>query len=417
MTNQEIIDAVLNSSPTSIKERVPLSTLTSVAESANAILDYEPDTNEFLYGLVNRIAFSFVISKAYQNPMKDLIKGDVPFGTTIQQIQVDAIKALEYDAEDFEQTLFKTYPPSVVTIYHEMNRQNTYPVSISLAQLKQAFVSEGGLMNLVNGAIQEMTSSDEDDTFQLTKSLFLAYGVAGNFRALTVPTPADKASVEECVIAIKTESNNFTFRSSDYNSAGVRTFCRKEDQTLFINSNFDARIDVSYLAQIFNMSVGEVEARKIVVDDFGGLENVVAVLADNDWLQIWDNENQTRTVENGKSLTTNYFRHHWQTLSTNRCANATLFLSVEPDLTGIDVLPATASVAKKGTKQFTVDAQGTGYPSNAVTWSHDGNSERTKISPLGLLLVGSDETQNPLTITATSKVDELITDTAVVTVV
>lgn len=415
--NVDIINAILNGMSDDAKANIPAVTQANMAELGSALLDNPNSFNQFLVGLVDRIAFSFVSSKAYENPLKALTKGNVPFGKTIQEIFVNKIKAQEYDVEDAEQTLFKRHLPEVSAIYHTLNRQDMYPTTVELMTLRQAFLEQDGLQKVIDEIIMEMTSSDEDDTFLLTKNLMNIYGVEGRFYNVTIPAPIDEATVRNAVVQIKAVSNDMTFRKTKFNNAGVRTHTKKNNQVLFVDSYFDAQVDVELLAQAFNMSKAEFNTRKIVVDDFGGLPNVVAILADEDWLQIWDNLNETRTADNGKGLYTNYFRHHWQTLSTSRFSNAVIFTSVAPTLASIDVTPATATVAKKGTQQFDVVPTGTNLPPSGVTWSHDGNSERTFVSPTGLLYVGSDETQNPLTVTATSTFDALITDTAVVTVV
>lgn len=415
--NIDIINAVINGAPQSFQDRFPLETRTSLAELGSSILQDERLQNEFLYGLVNKIAFQMITSKAYRNPLRGLIKGLVEFGDTIEEIFVSNIKAQVYSRDDAENELFKQHLPTVSAIYHKINREEVYPVTVTYAQLRRAFFVEGAMQNLVNSIIEEMTSSDEDDTFQLMKHLMFIYGTEGRFYNKTISPPADEATVRNAVVQIKAISNDMTFRKPKYNNAGVPSHSTKSEQVIFMNSLFDAQVDVELLARAFNKSLAEFEADKIVIDDFGGLENVVAILADRNWLQVWDTLNTMKSVENGLGLYTNYFRHHHQILSTSRFMPAVIFTSVAPTLVSIDVTPATANVAKKGTQQFEVVPTGTNNPPSSVTWSHDGADPKTTVSPTGLLYVGPNETTSPLTVTATSTFDELITDTAIVTVV
>ena len=81
----------------------------------------------------------------------------------------------------------------------------------------------------------------------------------------------------------------------------------------------------------------------------------------------------------------------------------------------MNVTPALANVAKGSAIQLVVEATGLNNPSSKVVWTHDGTD--TYISSTGLMLVGKAEATPIITVTATSTVDALITDTASITVV
>jgi hypothetical protein len=102
-------------------------------------------------------------------------------------------------------------------------------------------------------------------------------------------------------------------------------------------------------------------------------------------------------------------------------ANAILFVTVAPEITAITLSPATATVAKGGTLQLNVEATGTGNPSSKCTYAiTDNSSDKTFITSTGFLVIGKDETgkavEKTITITATSVLNEAITDTAVITI-
>lgn len=86
-------------------------------------------------------------------------------------------------------------------------------------------------------------------------------------------------------------------------------------------------------------------------------------------------------------------------------------------ITAVTVTPATAEVSKGMQKQFTAKVEGTSNPAQAVTWGVTGNkSATTKISNMGVLIIGSDETATVLTVTAASIVEDTKKGTAIVTV-
>ncbi len=84
----------------------------------------------------------------------------------------------------------------------------------------------------------------------------------------------------------------------------------------------------------------------------------------------------------------------------------------EPDpetstVTSVKITPTSATVIQGKTKTFAARVDGTGQPSQSVTWSVSGKkSSKTKISTTGKLTVGSDEKATTLTVKAVSKADK-----------
>ena len=87
-----------------------------------------------------------------------------------------------------------------------------------------------------------------------------------------------------------------------------------------------------------------------------------------------------------------------------------------PTVTAVTVAPATATVTKGATQQFTATVTGEHDPAQTVTWTVEGGTTGTTISDTGLLTVAKDETATTLTVKATSAVDESKSGTATVTV-
>ena len=89
-----------------------------------------------------------------------------------------------------------------------------------------------------------------------------------------------------------------------------------------------------------------------------------------------------------------------------------------PSVTGVTVNPASASVARSGTRTFTATVNGTNGPPQGVTWSIDqtGRHAQTTINANGVLTVAALENTATLTIRATSTLDPSRSGTATVTV-
>ena len=315
------------------QERVPQATRDNLQEVGTSITSYQNTTNEFLNALVNRIAFVIVSNRRFKNPLAILKKGGKPFGTDIEDIYTNPVKAVQFDGSNTSDMLNVT-KPDVKTIYYRMNRQDKYPVSISTPQLQKAFTSGGEMEKFITSIITAMYSGDEMDEYLLMRNLVVGAIADSKVVVKEVDYTGDEETSKQLIILLKTLSTNFTFPSNSYNGynelnkAGIdgktitpcTTWCPKENQILLIRSDVDAVTDVEVLAKAFNMSKTDFLARKIVVDSFGD-ENTIAFLCDESVFQVYDDQYQVRSFENGSNLTTNYWLHHWQTMSMSLFGN------------------------------------------------------------------------------------------------
>jgi hypothetical protein len=315
-------------------ERVPEATKTNLENVGSAILEYEATTNEFLSALVNRIAFTIVSNRRYKNPLSILKKGGKPFGTDIEEIFTNPVQAKTFDGSNTSDMLQVT-KPDIKTIFHRMNRQDKYPVSISTPQLQKAFKSLNEMEKFINSIITAMYSGDEMDEYLLMRNL-VAEGIADK-KIVTFEVDYDggETTSKDVIKLIKTLSLNFTFPSKGYNGynelnkAGIEggtitactTWTPKENQIILIRTDVDASTDVEVLAKAFNLEKTDFLKRKIVVDSFGDADTL-CVICDESMFQVYDDLYQVRSFDNGSNLTTNYWLHHWQTMSMSLFANA-----------------------------------------------------------------------------------------------
>jgi autotransporter-associated beta strand protein len=104
------------------------------------------------------------------------------------------------------------------------------------------------------------------------------------------------------------------------------------------------------------------------------------------------------------------------TFDDSKFGTASVTLSAVPEVISVSVLPATASVQKGNTQQFSATVTVQGGAAETVTWSVSGGIAGTSISASGLLSVAAGETAATLTVTATSTANVSKQGTATVTV-
>jgi hypothetical protein len=250
------------------------------------------------------------------------------------------------------------------------------------------------------------------------KNVFFEAGLRGALRAVPVAGLDSDVNAKKTMTTFRATSLDLTFMRNDSNLMGVTTHTPIDEQVIFILSSVAATVDVEVLASAFNMDKTNFMGRRVIVDDFGGLEKegVIAITADEDWFMVFDNYLTMTSDYVASRLYYNYFLHHWETLSYSPFKNAVAYVTQAPAVRSVTVTPGTASVTKAtgGSVKFSAAVVGTGLVSPQVTWTVT-EDENAAIASDGTLTVKPGITVNSLTITATSKTDNTKTGTSTVT--
>lgn len=411
----QILNCIRDSASATYQERIPVATQNNIRDIGNAMMQFQSTQNEFLNALVNRIARVIITSKSYTNPLAMFKKGIMEYGEQVEEIFVNIAKAHPFDPDVAEENVFKREIPDVDAVFHRMNYQNFYKVTISNEQLRQAFLSAEGVTDLIARIVDTLYSGSEFDEFLIMKQLIADAARAGKMYPINIPAPS-AATAKQIVTTIKGISNKLEFMSNQYNYMSVLNFTKKENQILLIDAEFDATIDVEVLASAFNMSKAEFMGQRVLVDNFGDLTGVVAALVDRDWFMVFDNLMSFTENYNGEGLYWNYFYHVWKTFSSSPFSNAILFTTGAVGVTSVSVSPKAAQATPGQNVQLTASVVTTGYAPQDVKWSVTGNaSAGTTVDCNGLVHIAADESAETITVTATSCYDGTKTDTATIT--
>lgn len=411
----QILNCIRDSASATYQERIPVATQNNIRDIGNAMMQFQSTQNEFLNALVNRIARVIITSKSYTNPLAMFKKGIMEYGEQVEEIFVNIAKAHPFDPDVAEENVFKREIPDVDAVFHRMNYQNFYKVTISNEQLRQAFLSAEGVTDLIARIVDTLYSGSEFDEFLIMKQLIADAARAGKMYPINIPAPS-AATAKQIVTTIKGISNKLEFMSNQYNYMGVLNFTKKENQILLIDAEFDATIDVEVLASAFNMSKAEFMGQRVLVDNFGDLTGVVAALVDRDWFMVFDNLMSFTENYNGEGLYWNYFYHVWKTFSSSPFSNAILFTTGAVGVTSVSVSPKAAQATPGQNVQLTASVVTTGYAPQDVKWTVSGNtSAGTTVDCNGLVHIAADESAESITVTATSCYDNGKTDTATIT--
>jgi hypothetical protein len=414
-----VLNVIRQNATAVYQDRIPEATADNLHEVGDAILTYEAQANEFVNALVNRIGLVILNDRMAANPLAALKKGRLAVGETIEEIYIDVIKAQTYDPRAAQDTLFKRHLPNVSSVFHSVDSQLNYPLTISNEQLRKAFMSYDSLDRFIAGLVDSMYKSATLDEFIQMKQLISEWNNNGRFIVEPITPVTDAASAREAMIKIKAVSDGMTIFNNQMNYAGVWTSTPKDEQYLITTPDFNARMDVDVLAAAFHMDKAEFAGHVIVADNIGDLgdDGIEAILVDKNWYQVYDYLRTFKTAYNGKGLYWNYFYHVWMVYSLSPFANAVAFGTATPTVTALTVTPETATVKAGGTVQITTTVTGTGDPTSKCSFALTGNTDpETVVNSMGKVILGSKETGPTITVTATSVQDTSKTATCTITV-
>lgn len=348
-STMEILNVIRQNASQEYQDQVPeVTTEHDIPKVGEVLFGYPSLANQFISALVNRIAAVRVKSTTFNNPYKDLKKGFLEFGETVEEVFVQIAKARIFSYEKAPARELKRTMPDVRTALHCMNWNVQYPITVTETDLQKAFLSMDGVQDLISRIVDSIYKGAEYDEFLLFKYLI----IKGVSHGKMYPISFDATDLKNAAKKFRGISNGLTFMGTKYNEAGVDTVTAKDDQVIFMDANFNAEYDVDVLASAFNMDKADFMGRLYLIDDFTTFDNdrfadiraesdmidevtseeltlmadVKAVLVDKEWFQVYDNVARftEKFVASGDYW--NYFFRVQKTISASPFSNAVVFV-------------------------------------------------------------------------------------------
>ena len=347
----DILNVIRQNASYDYQQNVPVvKTANDIPKVGEVLMGQPALANQFINALVNRIAIVRVQSATFNNPYSMLKKGYIEFGETVEDIFVSIAKGVDFNPEKAREREYKRTFPDVRSAFHAMNWRVMYPVTIQDEDLKQAFLSMDGVQNLIAKIVDAVYTGAEYDEFLLFKYLLIKAISHGKMKPVAI---GDGTDLRESAIQFRGVSNLLPFMSGEYNEVGVKTTTPKDRQVIFMDAMFNAQFDVEVLASAFNMNKADFMGRLFLIDNWTSFDNerfdiiransdgieevtskelalladVKAVILDENWFQVYDNNNKFTEKYSASGLYWNYFYHTWKTISNSPFSNAVVFVT------------------------------------------------------------------------------------------
>lgn len=320
-----------------------------IGSFASPILDNPNVMNEFMNVLVQRIVYTQVDIKLFNNPLRVLEGDRIPLGSIGQEIFINPARGRRFNVDDFAGLLAK-YEADVKVQYHHLNSDLQYCVTITRAKLKDAFVSWSALENFIDGLTQSLYNGAYIDQYNLTKGLVSSAYASNQVRVEVISNPNTEALAKEFITKARTMFLNMQTPTPNFNAwrqvggygRDILTWSNPEDIVFLVRNVIGAYLDVNVLAQTFNIDRSVLLGNIIYVNDFNEYDNegnlifdgsnIVGMIADKSWFRIKEQETTMDEFYNANNRTWQYYLNVVRMYSYSLFANAVVFATALPSV-------------------------------------------------------------------------------------
>lgn len=371
------LNIVRETSSDAYQTQVPLSTTNNIADVGQAVLGLAPALeNEFIYA-VNKIIKTIVESMSFSNPLKHLKKGKLEYGATVEHLFIDIIQSHPYVAGTREGDTDYPDPLEIFKVdnksaFYHTQLEKQYAYTIHRNDLKRAFVSNSNFSDYINKLAQSLKTSEEWDDYRMTVALIskqiekarLVDTWKGEVKLVTlfnasVPegdqvTSATAMNSEKflrfMVNQIQKYSRRLKFPRQEFNVAGVTNTTTEDSQRLMmlsdivpdmntnlyydtINPSYLEIGGVDYIDTWYSVGVSStgtslpesVDTKSIVALSPPAITKAVAVLYDQNLVQIWNKVRESTQAFNPRGLYYNNFLTTGDIFACSPYANFVVF--------------------------------------------------------------------------------------------
>lgn len=418
----EIRQTMINNNQLYASQIDEISPNTDIGSLSVPLFDNPELMNSFLNVLVKRIIYTQLVNfKLFNNPLAFLEGDKMPLGAIGQEIFINPAKGRKFDVNDFAGLLAK-YESDVKVQYMHLNSDIQYPVTITRAKLKDAFVSWTSLENFVDRITQSLYNGCYIDRYNFTKGLVAKAYNDNTVQIKVMQEPNTEALAKQFLTEARALYLNFQEPTFEYNAwrkvggygKDVLTFTSPEDIVFLIRNDIGAYLDVNILASAFNIDKTSLLGRVKYVKDFSERDKdgnvvvdgskILGIMCDKAWFRIKNQETTMDEFYNANNRTWQLYLNDVNMYQYSLFANSIVFATEEPEvtITGMEFAQTTVSV-KKG-ETVNVSLSTTPPQANTPTISYSstatGTATATKVDERTVAIKGIAEGSTTVKATA-----------------
>lgn len=396
-TNKNILKAVKQELSFEVQNHLPVEVSDNLQAVYDNILNFAPVRNEIVPSLINRIGMQTVDSIAWRNPLARFKKEPMRYGETHEETYVNMCKGRVYDSQADFKFAFQQYQSYIMSVFHNVNLEIQYPVTITYDNLRKAFTSEYGIRDMIMAKMESAITGANWDEYLAMRDLINVGYEKKVLPAVTVGAVVDEASAKKLLIEVKRAVGEFGFPLPENNPAGATSHAMPSNLIWITTPEVNAQISVDALAYAFHMDKADVAVQTVIVDKFAN-SAIQGVLCDVRFFNVRDQFKEMSDQRLANVLSWNYFYTQVEMISASPFYPIRVFTTdaVVKDPT---ITITTGTYTPGQTEEIIVTLTGGSgtYIPDLVTLEIDSGatSAKTYVIPgTHLLHTGADETGN-----------------------
>lgn len=407
-TNKNILKAVKQELSFEVQNHLPVEVSDNLQTVYDNILNFAPVRNEIVPSLINRIGMQTVDSIAWRNPLARFKKEPMRYGETHEETYVNMCKGRVYDSQADFKFAFQQYQSYIMSVFHNVNLEIQYPVTITYDNLRKAFTSEYGIRDMIMAKMESAITGANWDEYLAMRDLINVGYEKKVLPAVTVGAVVDEASAKKLLIEVKRAVGEFGFPLPENNPAGATSHAMPSNLIWITTPEVNAQISVDALAYAFHMDKADVAVQTVIVDKFAN-SAIQGVLCDVRFFNVRDQFKEMSDQRLANVLSWNYFYTQVEMISASPFYPIRVFTTdaVVKDPT-ITIMTETYTPGQTEEIIVTLTGGSGTYIPDLVTLEIDSGatSAKTYVIPgTHLLHTGVDETGN-IVIKAIYRLDE-----------
>lgn len=324
----DILNNIRANASTEYAETIPEATRNNFAEIGTYLENYDLLYNEFHAALFNKIGKTIIEEAICRNRL-EMFKAGKAKPLDIESIYIDLAKgAYTFDPEG-KNALARITDDNVKAVFHRMNRQDCYDLTIGDLDFDRVFRSEATFETFVTAKLNGVYNRAIYDEWVFMKNTLATYD--GYFRVQVQPITAANAAetAKDFVKRVRKLALDVSFDTRLYNKQEVMTHTDEKNLVLLLHKDILAEIDVEVLAKAFNMGKTKINLEIVAMDNFGTRAGTYALMIDKEFYKAYDTKSHMEPQRNAKGLFTNWFYHVHQIHTLNPFKNSVEFTTEE----------------------------------------------------------------------------------------
>ena len=246
----------------------------------------------YLAGLIRAMVNDVLAEKRAVNKFAQFKKKRGYSGKIVNRTYVNPTTGKEFTVDGLTK-LFDLAPADVKGAISKHTKPLQYDTTYNKDELRKAFVSEQSLLDFLNqiiGALYNGSEIDDKANFiQLFNDLYTE-----NQALVKITEKVTKENVEDFAVELKTIVENFKEESDQWNvwkrlnptDTSAVFWSNPEDINIILPISVSSRMDISLLAQLFNVDRAKLDGRVFTVADDKLSSGIQAIVFDSTLVSI-----------------------------------------------------------------------------------------------------------------------------------